>query len=192
MTRARAWIGLGSNLGDRRANLEGAVEALRSVEGIEVLRASRWIETRAIGAPPGERQEDQPVFLNGVCEIECDVAPDDLLWLLQAIELQFGRERRGAPPNAPRTLDCDLLFYGDEHLVSPALVVPHPRLEDRLFVLEPLCQLDPDRRLPRSGVTVRERVAQLRSAPMNEGVEGVKGAEATEPTWVPEAAGASE
>ncbi len=159
MTRrtTRAWIGLGSNLGDRQANLDGALEALAVVEGIEVLRFSTWIETRPVGGP-----SDQPNYLNGVCEIECDATPEDLLWLLQAIEIQYGRERRGVPPNSPRTLDCDLLFYGDEELASPDLVVPHPRMEERLFVLEPLNELEPDMRLPRSKMSVSERVRELR------------------------------
>jgi 2-amino-4-hydroxy-6-hydroxymethyldihydropteridine diphosphokinase len=129
----RAWVGLGSNLGDRGANLDGAVEALQVADDIEVLRVSSWIETEPVGGPP-----DQADYLNGVCEIDCAVSPEDLLWLLQAIEVKFGRERHGRPPNSPRTLDCDLLFYGDEELASPDLVVPHLRLEERLFVLEPL------------------------------------------------------
>ena len=157
--RKRAWIGLGSNLGDREANLDGALEALESIEGVEVLRSSSWIETRPVGGPAG-----QPDYLNGVCEIECEAEPGDLLWTLQAIEIQYGRERRGVPPGAPRTLDCDLLLYGDAWIDEPDLVVPHPRMEERLFVLEPLCQLEPELRLSRSGKTVRERVAELRAA----------------------------
>jgi 2-amino-4-hydroxy-6-hydroxymethyldihydropteridine diphosphokinase len=151
-----AWVGLGSNLGERRAQLDGAIDALRAAEGIEVLRVSSWIETKPVGGPP-----DQPDYLNGVCEIESKVPAEDLLWLLQAIEAQFERVRRGVPQNAPRTLDCDLLFFGDEEFDLPDLIVPHPRLEDRLFVLEPLNELEPDLHLSRSGKTVRERVEEL-------------------------------
>ena len=157
--RKRAWIGLGSNLGDRKANLDGALEALDAVEGMQVLRSSSWIETAPVGGP-----EDQPDYLNGVCEIECEIEPGDLLWLLQAIEIQYGRERHGVPPNSPRTLDCDLLLYEDQSIDEPDLVVPHPRMEDRLFVLEPLCELEPELQLARSGKTVRARVEELRAA----------------------------
>lgn len=159
MKPVEVWVALGSNLGERQANLEGAVEALRSADEVEVLRVSPWFETRAEGGPPG-----QPDYLNGCLAARTTLAPEDLLWLLQRIETQFGRERAHEVPNGPRPLDLDLLLYGELELALPDLVVPHPRLEQRLFVLEPLCALAPELELPRSRMRVRERVAELRRA----------------------------
>jgi 2-amino-4-hydroxy-6-hydroxymethyldihydropteridine diphosphokinase len=95
---------------------------------------------------------------------ETTLAPEKLLRLLQAVEVRFGRDRAREVHHGPRALDLDLLLYGDQTVVTPDLVVPHPRLEERLFVLRPMCALDPERRLPRSGRTVRERVAELEGA----------------------------
>lgn len=159
MKPVEVWVALGSNLGERQANLEGAVEALRSADEVEVLRVSPWFETRAEGGPP-----EQPDYLNGCLAARTTLAPEDLLWLLQRIETQFGRERAHEVPNGPRPLDLDLLLYGELELALPDLVVPHPRLEQRLFVLEPLCALAPELELPRSRMRVRERVAELRRA----------------------------
>ena len=152
-----AFVALGSNLGDRRANLEGAVKALKCADGVRVLRLSPWSETRAEGGPPA-----QPDFLNGCLEAETTLAPEDLLWLLQRIETQFGRDRKNELRHGPRTLDLDLLFYGDLCLERPGLSVPHPRLEERVFVLEPLSSLAPERLLPRCGRSVSERLRELR------------------------------
>ncbi len=154
----RVWIALGSNLGDRRANLEGAVEALRSADGLAVRRVSPWFETEPVGGP-----KDQGRFWNGVLEADCALEPAELLFLLQRIEGRFGRDRRNEPRHGPRTLDLDLLLYGEERIQEPDLIVPHPRLEERLFVLIPLAALVPANRLP-SGRTVAERVAELRSS----------------------------
>ncbi len=166
MSRSRAvrvFVALGSNLGDRRACLGGAVEALRAADGVRVLAVSPWIETRAEGGPPG-----QPDYLNGCLEAETTLEPADFLWLLQRIESQFGRQRAGEARHAPRTLDLDLLFYGEEELEEPGLRVPHPRLEERIFVLEPLAELAPGRLLPRSRKTARERLLELRAAEAGE------------------------
>lgn len=154
----RVFVALGSNQGDRRAHLEGAVEALRAADGVRVLRVSPWIETRAEGGPQG-----QPDFLNGCLEAETTLAPGDFLWLLQRIETQYGRSRASEVRHGPRTLDLDLLLYGDEEIEEPGLSVPHPRMEERLFVLEPLAALAPERRLPRSGRTARERALEVRA-----------------------------
>jgi 2-amino-4-hydroxy-6-hydroxymethyldihydropteridine diphosphokinase len=152
------WVALGSNLGDRRGALEGAVAALASADGVEVLRVSPWIETVAVGGPPA-----QPGFLNGCLEGRTTLAPEDLLWLLQRVETQFGRDRAREVQDGPRTLDLDLLLYGERELAAPGLVLPHPRMEERLFVLEPMLALAPGLRLPRCGRTVSERVAELRA-----------------------------
>jgi 2-amino-4-hydroxy-6-hydroxymethyldihydropteridine diphosphokinase len=155
--RVRAFVALGSNLGDRRALLEDAVERLGALSGSRVVRASPWIETAAVGGPPG-----QPSYLNGVVELETELAPRELLEQLLALERRAGRVR--GEPNAPRTLDLDLLLYGDVDAREPGLVVPHPRMEEREFVLEPLAHIAPSLRLPRSRRTVSQRLAELRAA----------------------------
>jgi len=137
-----AYIGLGSNLGDRRAMIAGAVERLRP------RRVSTVIETEPWGVV------DQPRFLNCVAEIETEIAPPALLDRLLEIERELGRVRRqkwGA-----RTMDLDLLLYGDRRIVSPVLTVPHPRLHERRFVLEGLAELCPDLAVPGRGRTVRQ------------------------------------
>lgn len=149
-----AVVALGSNLGDRRAHLEGALGALRATPGVRVLAVSPWFETRAVGGPPG-----QPPFLNGALVLSTELPAGRLLARLLEIERDFGRER--GERDAPRSLDLDLLLYGDERIDEPGLVVPHPRMEERLFVLEPLARVAPGRRLP-SGRSVRERLAELR------------------------------
>jgi 2-amino-4-hydroxy-6-hydroxymethyldihydropteridine diphosphokinase len=158
-TAVEVVIALGSNLGDRRAHLAGAVEALRARPGVSVLRVSPWVETAAVGGPP-----DQGPYLNGVLIARCTLAPAALLGALQEIERAFGRERDPVRPHAARTLDLDLLLYGEQRVDEPGLVVPHPRLEERLFVLEPLARVAPERILPGSGKTVRQRLSELRAA----------------------------
>jgi 2-amino-4-hydroxy-6-hydroxymethyldihydropteridine diphosphokinase len=154
----RAVVALGSNMGDRAAMLEGAVAALRDARGVRVLGVSPWVETEPVGGPP------QPPFLNGCLELSTTLPARELLQLLQAVEARFGRDRAREVRNGPRTLDLDLLFYGEEVHDEPGLIVPHPRVEERVFVLEPLAALLPDLRLPRSRKTVRERLGELRSA----------------------------
>jgi 2-amino-4-hydroxy-6-hydroxymethyldihydropteridine diphosphokinase len=152
----RAWVALGSNLGSRRAHLDGAVAALTRARGVRVVRSSGWVETEPQGGPVGQGR-----YLNGVVELETTLGARELLDLLLAIEREAGRVR--GERNGPRTLDLDLLFFGDAAIDEPDLIVPHPRLEEREFVLEPLAQLEPGRVLPRSRVTVRERLAELRA-----------------------------
>ena len=151
-------IGLGSNLGDRHGNLEGAVAALRATPGLVVEQVSPWIETEPVGGPPG-----QGPYLNGALVARTRLRPGELLARLQEIEAAFGRRRDGTR-DAPRTLDLDLLAHGQLVLDGPELVLPHPRLEERTFVLEPLARLVPERVLPRSGKTVRARLEELRRA----------------------------
>ena len=158
MSGTRAWVALGSNLGDRRATLEGAVEALRCADEVQVLRVSPWVETAPVGGPPG-----QGLYLNGCLEAETTLDARTFHWLLARVESQFGRDRSREPVHGPRTLDLDLLLFGELVLPGPDLVLPHPRMEERLFVLEPLCALAPELLLPRTRRTVRERVAELRA-----------------------------
>ncbi len=145
-----AYVGLGSNLGDREALIRKAAEL------IGALRLSTIIETEPWG------YESQPRFLNAVAEIETRLSPRALLDELLDVESKLGRERVG-PQWGPRTIDLDLLLFGDESIDEPGLVVPHPHLTERLFVLEPLAELVPTRRIPGNG-TVQEALAGLQSA----------------------------
>ena len=137
-----AYVGLGSNLGDRRAVLESALAALAP------RRASRILET----APWG--REDQPPFLNAVAELDTTLEPGDLLRLLLDLERRHGRVRAGTW--GPRTLDLDLLLHGDRIVREPDLVIPHPRLAQRRFVLDGLAELCPDLLVPAIGRRVRD------------------------------------
>ena len=144
-----AYVGLGSNLGDR----EGLIR--RAAELIGAVRLSRLIETDPWG------YENQPRFLNAVAEIDTTLSARQLLDHLLDVERRLGRERIG-PRWGPRTIDLDLLLYGEEVIDEPGLVVPHPRITERRFVLEPLAELVPTRILPGKG-TVREALAGLQS-----------------------------
>jgi 2-amino-4-hydroxy-6-hydroxymethyldihydropteridine diphosphokinase len=143
---ARVFVGLGSNLGDREQTLNRAVEALRTLPGTSVRAVSAFRDT----APVGEIL-DQPRFLNGAVELETSLAARQLLDALLEIERSFGRNRTGAPPGGPRTLDLDLLLYGEAEIDEDGLAVPHPRLAERAFVLEPLAELDPALEVPGKG-----------------------------------------
>ena len=140
----RAYVGLGANLGDRERTLRAAVEALAEEDGIDVVAVSALRETEPVGV--GE----QPRFLNGAVALDTTLAPRALLERLLAVERRFGRERVPGE-HGPRTLDLDLLLYGDETIDEPGLTVPHPRLHERRFVLEPLAELAPDLVVPGRG-----------------------------------------
>jgi 2-amino-4-hydroxy-6-hydroxymethyldihydropteridine diphosphokinase len=131
----RVYVALGSNLGDRPETLLAAVEALQAEPGIEVVAVSRLIETEPVGFL------DQPPFVNGVAALDTTLAARDLLELLLDVERRFGRNREGVPAQGPRTLDLDLLLYGDAQIDEPGLQVPHPRMHERPFVLEPLAEV---------------------------------------------------
>ena len=141
----RVFVGLGSNLGDREATLRRAVEALAAEPGIEVVAVSALRETEPVG------YLDQPRFLNGAAELASELPPGELLERLLAVERRFGRVRDGVPAQGPRTLDLDLLLYGDERVDEPGLAVPHPRLHERRFALEPLAELAPGLVVPGLG-----------------------------------------
>ena len=140
----RAYVGLGANLGDRERTLRAAVGALGDEEGIEVVAVSTLRETEPVGV--GE----QPRFLNGAVALETTLSARELLTRLLAVEQRFGRVRV-AGEHGPRTLDLDLLLYGDAEIDGPGLVVPHPRLHERRFVLEPLAELAPGLLVPGRG-----------------------------------------
>jgi 2-amino-4-hydroxy-6-hydroxymethyldihydropteridine diphosphokinase len=140
----RAYVGLGANLGDRERTLLAAVDELAAEEGIEVVAVSTLRETEPVGV--GE----QPPFLNGAAALETPLPARELLDRLLAVEARFGRVRV-AGEHGPRTLDLDLLLYGDEQIDEPGLTVPHPRLHERRFVLEPLTELAPGLVVPGRG-----------------------------------------
>jgi 2-amino-4-hydroxy-6-hydroxymethyldihydropteridine diphosphokinase len=140
------YIGLGSNLGDREATLRGAVDALAAEPGIEVLAVSALRETDPVGPVA-----DQPPFLNGAVALETSLSARELLDRLLDVERRFGRVREGAQPQGPRTLDLDLLLYGDEQIDQAGLRVPHPRLHERRFAVEPLAELAPGLEVPGHG-----------------------------------------
>jgi 2-amino-4-hydroxy-6-hydroxymethyldihydropteridine diphosphokinase len=140
----RAYVGLGANLGDRERTLREAVAALAAEEGIEVVAVSALRETEPVGVG------QQPLFLNGAAALETTLGAGELLGRLLAVEQRFGRIRVPGE-HAPRTLDLDLLLYGDEQIEEAGLTLPHPRLHERRFVLEPLAELDPGLVVPRRG-----------------------------------------
>jgi 2-amino-4-hydroxy-6-hydroxymethyldihydropteridine diphosphokinase len=131
-----AYIGLGSNLGDREATLRRAVDLLGSRPGIRVVAVSSLHETEPVGLL------EQPRFLNAAAAVETELSPRALLDELLAVERALGRTREG-PRYGPRTIDLDLLVYGEEVVREEGLDVPHPRLHERRFVLEPLAELAP-------------------------------------------------
>jgi 2-amino-4-hydroxy-6-hydroxymethyldihydropteridine diphosphokinase len=138
------YIGLGSNLGDREATIRHGLELLATRGDIEVEAVSSLRETDPVG------YEDQPRFLNAAAALRTELAPRALLERLLEIERGLGRDRTG-PRFGPRTLDLDLLLYGDEQIDEPGLTVPHPRIAERRFVLEPLAELDGSLEVPGRG-----------------------------------------
>ena len=152
---AHVYVGLGSNLGDRVANLEAAMERLAQEPGVRLLRRSAVYETEPVGVL------DQPWFANAVVEIESELRPRELLAVLKGIERDLGR--RPTRRWGERLIDLDLLLYGDERVDEPDLVVPHPELWRRLFVLVPLAELAPALRAP-DGRSIREVIASLADA----------------------------
>ena len=134
----RAYVGVGANLGDREATIRAALAGLPDVVAVSALR-----ETAPVGVV------DQPPFLNGAAALETELSPRELLDALLEVERGLGRERRERW--GPRTIDLDLLLHGDGVVDEPGLTVPHPRLHERRFALEPLLDLDPDLVVPGRG-----------------------------------------
>ena len=151
---SRVFIGLGSNEGDRLAELSRAIEALAQTPGIRVAQLAPIYETEPIGGPP------QSEFLNTVVELETELPPHELLAALKAIECRAGRRPSGERWG-PRVLDLDILLYDDRILNSEALTIPHLRMHQRWFVLEPLAQLAPELRHPVLRQTIAELLEQL-------------------------------
>jgi 2-amino-4-hydroxy-6-hydroxymethyldihydropteridine diphosphokinase len=141
--RATAFVGIGSNLGDRETNLRRAVDLLSAEEGIEVVAVSEIRETEPVGPV------EQGPFLNGAVKVETSLGPRELLDRLLSVENRLGRVR--SERWGPRTIDLDLLLYGSNRIDEPGLAVPHPRLHERRFALEPLLDLDPALEIPELG-----------------------------------------
>ena len=151
-----ACVGLGSNLGDRRAYLAGALEGLGETPGIRVVGVSSIYETEPLGPPQG-------LYLNAAVRLHTTLSPRALLERLLEIETEAGRER-GPERHAARTLDLDLLLYADRVLREPGLELPHPRLAERAFVLEPLCDVAPRCVHPVLGVRINELARRVRDS----------------------------
>lgn len=152
-----AYLALGSNLGDRRRHLDAAVGAVAALPGVSGLRLSRVRETAPVGP------QDQGAFLNAVAEIRTTLGPADLLAALLAVEARLGRPARDQRRHwGPREIDLDLLMLGGQRVDTDGLTLPHPRLHERRFVLEPLHDLAPDAVVSGTGRTVAELLARLR------------------------------
>lgn len=156
-TPIRAFVGLGSNLGDSIATLHAAIDALSRLPGTRLSRASRLYRSPAWG------HTDQADFVNAVALLDTELAPRALLDGMLAIERAFGRERRERW--GPRILDLDLLLYGDSIVVQPGLQVPHPHLHERAFALVPLVEVDPDAVIPGLG-PARDVLSALACGPI--------------------------
>jgi 2-amino-4-hydroxy-6-hydroxymethyldihydropteridine diphosphokinase len=140
----RSYVGVGSNVGDRERTLWGAVHMLAFNSEVDIVAVSSIRETDPVGIV------DQPRFLNAAVAVDTQLDPRALLELLLSVERELGRTRDG-PRFGPRTIDLDLLLYGEEVVDEPGLTVPHPRLHERRFALEPLAELDPDLAVPGRG-----------------------------------------
>jgi len=151
---AIAYVALGANLGDREANLREALKRLGQSAQIQIEQTSNMLENAAVGGPP-----DSPPFINMVAKIRTTLPPEELLDRLLEIEKQMGRKRRETW--GPRPIDLDLIIYGDQILTSEKLTLPHPRMHERRFVLQPLAELAPDLVHPVLKRTIRDLLASF-------------------------------
>jgi 2-amino-4-hydroxy-6-hydroxymethyldihydropteridine diphosphokinase len=155
---ATAYFALGSNLGDRAANLNAAIQKLSQVDRVNVRRVSPFLDNPAVGGPA-----NSPRFLNAVAELVTTLSPEELLIHLLEVERSLGRVRR--EKWGPRTIDLDLLLYDSEVIQTEQLKVPHPHMHERSFVLQPLAELAPRLVHPISKKTVDEMLAAVRATP---------------------------
>ena len=155
----KAYVGLGANLGEREATIRAALEQIALLPETQVVQVSSLYDT----APVGEL--DQPNFLNAVAVLETGLDARALFWNMLLIERRLGRVRQPARRYAPRTLDLDLLLFGDEEIDLPDLKVPHPEMARRAFVLVPLVEVDPHAVHPALGLTMRDLLSRLEPRP---------------------------
>ncbi len=154
---ATVLVGIGSNLGDRQANIDRALELIKENEDIEILALSKIIETEPVGGPA------QGAFLNGALKLKTDLLPLELLSQLKMVERRLGRVKK--EQDGPRTMDLDILFYDDVVIVDgKSLQIPHPRMHERSFVLEPLSEIAPDFIHPRLKKSVKALLDELLNA----------------------------
>lgn len=158
----RAYVGVGANLGDRERTIRRAIDILAAQPGIELVGVSPLRETEPWGPV------EQPAYLNGAVALDTELAPRDLLDVLLDVEQSLGRDRSTEVRFGPRTLDLDLLVHGDLVHDEPGLTLPHPRLHERRFALEPLADLDPELVVPGWG-TVSELLASLDAGSRGDG-----------------------
>jgi len=153
-----AWIALGSNLGDRTQNIACALDRLSAAPGVNVLRVSTLHETRALILPGATAQ---PAYMNAVAAVGATLSPRSLLRALLAVEVDMGRQREAGVRWSARVIDLDLLLYEEVVLHEPGLVVPHPHMHAREFVLAPLAELAPTLTHPALGLTVEAMLAAV-------------------------------
>lgn len=168
MARVTVYIGIGTNLGDRRSHIDFAVERLDAIADSQLVAVAEVIETAPVGPVA------QGAYLNTVAAIVTGRFPDELLADLQAIERGRGRDRHREQRWGPRTLDLDILLYGDQIVRAPRLAIPHKRLAERVFVLRPLAEIAPELRVPGTGHTVTSMLDALydRNGGMDPSTEG--------------------
>jgi 2-amino-4-hydroxy-6-hydroxymethyldihydropteridine diphosphokinase len=147
-----AYLGLGANLGDKLINIERALRLLSGNPGVRMVSVSRVYKTSPVGGPP-----NQPDYYNAVAAVECTLQPRELLSVCLAVERKLGRRRKACW--GPRSIDLDILLFGDGIIDEPGLIIPHPRLRERLFVLVPLAEIIPfDQKLPPDFINMSDAV----------------------------------
>lgn len=153
------YIGIGSNIGNKKENFEKAIDSLHNDENIEVITVSSFYLTKPVGGPP---QED---FLNGIIKIETSLDPKELFEKAKQIEIDLGRKKTLL--NGPRIIDLDILIFGDKVVENEDLIIPHPRMHERLFVLKGLFEIEPELVHPVKKKTIRDLLTSIENNDAN-------------------------